>query len=136
MSFKSAVLLIVVAVLVVFACAPTVQGQVAVVRGGEENPMVTIAKSTLYGAGTGLVVGLALSLVIDEPFEDVMKWSFVGGTLGGLAIGILHVATRPNPQPFIHFDGSGGARLQLPEARIARRHGAWSVHVPVASVGF
>ena len=35
---------------------PTAKAQVTVVRGGNENPMVSVAKSTFYGALTGLLV--------------------------------------------------------------------------------
>jgi uncharacterized membrane protein YdcZ (DUF606 family) len=104
-----------VTVLIMLWMISPVQAQVTVVRTGEENPMVTIAKSTLYGAATGVILGLALSLAVDEDFGDVMKWSFVGGTLGGFFIGVYHVATRSQPSSaLLQFNETGFARVALP----------------------
>ena len=39
----------------------TAQADMSVIRGGQENPMATVGKSTLYGAGTGLLAGAAIA---------------------------------------------------------------------------
>lgn len=102
--------------LVVLAFNSMATAQVKVIRTGSENPMSTIAKSTFYGAMTGVFMGLALSLVVEEDFADIMKWSFVSGTFGGFAIGLYHVASRPQPQSasLLQFNRSGLAKVQMP----------------------
>lgn len=95
------------------------QAQVAVVRGGQENPMISIAKSTLYGAATGVLLGLALTLVVDEDTGDILKWSFVGGTFGGFLYGIYHVSTRPEPSAsLLQFDASGLVKVNMPKPQV------------------
>ncbi len=71
--------------------------QVTVVREGQENPVVTVAKSTLWGGLAGLVLGSAIALVVEDNEDDVVKWFFVGATVGGFGLGIYHVATREGP---------------------------------------
>lgn len=101
-----------------------VEGQVTVVRGGEENPVVTIARSTLYGAATGVILGLALSLVVEEDTEDILKWSFVGGTFGGFLFGVYHVVSRPKPSTaMLEIDSNGFARFSLPNPEIRFKQG-------------
>lgn len=108
------------ALVVILALNSVVQAQVTVVRSGQENPVVTIGKSTLYGAGTGLLLGLALTLVVDEDTGDVLKWSFVTGTFGGFLLGIYHVANRPQPSSaaLLQIDSNGLAKVQIPEPQI------------------
>lgn len=114
--------IVVVVIVLLLSVNQIAQAQTHVVRGGDENPVVTIGKSTLYGAGTGLLLGLALTLVIDEDTGDVIKWSFVGGTFGGFILGIYHVATRPSPSSaLLQFDETGLARIGVPEPQIMLR---------------
>ncbi len=127
---------IIMALVIALSLNSTVQAQVQVVRGGEENPMVTIGRSTMYGAGTGLLIGLALSLVVDEDTDDIMKWSFVGGTFGGLAIGFYHVANRPQPAAaLLQFDAGGLARIRIPEPQVRfNRKRSLDFKVPLVSM--
>jgi hypothetical protein len=112
-----------------------VHAQVQVVRSGQENPMVTIGKSTLYGGATGLLVGLALSLVVDEDTGTVLKWGFVGGTLGGLMFGIYHVATRPQPSSaLLQFDSDRLAKVAVPQPQVRFQSMKDGRHSPVIKV--
>ncbi len=107
--------MVLVASLIMLWMISSAQAQVTVARTGQENPMVVIAKSTMYGAATGIILGLALSLAVEEDFGDVMRWSFVGGTLGGFLIGVYHVATRPQPSSaLLQFNETGFARVAFP----------------------
>ena len=115
---------IALSLVLVFSINSVSQAQVQVVRGGAENPVVTIGKSTLYGAGTGLLLGLALSLVVDEDTGDIMKWSFVGGTFGGFAIGMYHVANRPQPTAaMLQFNSGGLAKVAIPQPQVSFNRG-------------
>ncbi len=115
--FAPRVLLI---ILMILALSTNAMSQVTVVRGGHENPMVTIGKSTLYGAGTGLLIGLALSLALESDSEEIFRWSFVGGTVAGFAVGVMHVARRPQPQSaaLLQFDSKGLAKVTVPEPQV------------------
>jgi len=117
---KSCSIVVLIAIVAVLSLSSVAQAQVTVVRGGAENPMVTIGKSTLYGAGTGLLIGLALTLVVDGETGDIMKWSFIGGTFGGFAMGLYHVANRPQPSSgaLFNFDSGGLAKVKLPEPQL------------------
>jgi hypothetical protein len=78
---------------------------VNVEREGSENPVLEVAKSTLYGGLGGLVVGIAIALVAEGDGGDIIKWSYVGGTFLGLGYGIYHVSTRPQPTALLEFQG-------------------------------
>jgi hypothetical protein len=114
-------------ILVVFlVLAGSVNAQVTVVRGGEENPVMTIAKSTFWGGLTGLVLGGATALVVDDNEDDVMKWFFVGGVFGGFGFGVYHVLSRPQPSSaMIQMDGSG-TTLGFPTLILTRKQDASS----------
>lgn len=71
--------------------------QVRVERTGEENPAMTITKSVLWGGLAGLMLGGATALAVEKNEVEIVKWFAVGGVFGGLAVGVLHVATRPGP---------------------------------------
>ncbi|NIR49271.1 hypothetical protein GWO43_02050 [candidate division KSB1 bacterium] len=112
------------------------QAQVTTTRSGEENPVVTIGKATLYGGATGLLLGLALTLVVDEDTGDILKWSFVGGTFGGFLFGIYHVTSRPQASAaMFQFDSRGLAKVRLPQPRVGlSKHRSLSVNVPIMSL--
>ena len=78
--------------------APEAPAQIVEHREGDANPMAAVFKSTIYGGGAGLLLGLALTLV-DEDDDDgePVKWGFVAGTFFGFGYGLYHVATRPEP---------------------------------------
>lgn len=82
------------------SAAPTVQ------RQGSENPVIEVAKSTLLGALGGLALGGALALVSSGDNDgEIVRWSFVGGTLIGFGYGIYHVSTRPKTTALLEFQG-------------------------------
>jgi len=125
--------ILVVVCLMAFGLNSSARAQVTVVRGGNENPMVSVAKSTFYGALTGLLVGGALVLATESDDGDIMRWSFVGGTFGGLILGLYHVANRPGPSnSMLHFNSKGlqKARLPKPMLRMSRTTG-YEVKVPL-----
>jgi hypothetical protein len=84
--------------------------QIVETRQGDANPMVSVFKSTLYGAGAGTLLGLAVELIDDDSDGEATKWGFVSGTFFGFIYGFYHVATRPEP---------GSALLEIREGEIA-----------------
>jgi len=125
MSIRKYSLAIIVALIPFFAPGKSALAQVSVVRGGAENPMVTIGKSTLYGSGTGLLLGLALTLIINNDSDDVFRWSFAAGTLSGFTLGIMHVTTRPKPRAaaLLQFNSRGLARVAVPKPQLMLNQG-------------
>ncbi len=106
----------------VMACVlQTVAGaQVIEERKGEANPSTVIFHATLYGAGTGLLLGGAYALV--EKDEDlttweILKWGVAGGTAAGLLIGLIYVVARPEP----HGDVEKVGRMVASGDRVVRR---------------
>lgn len=101
---------IILTLVIVAVLAPAARADVEVVRKGHENPALVIAKSTLWGGLTGLVLGGAIALVAEDNEDDIIKWSFVAGTFGGFGFGVYHVLTRPQPS---------SALLQIDDTRVA-----------------
>ena len=119
MNFRNFVITFLLIMFAFLAFSSSAEAQVAIVRGAHENPVISIAKSTLYGGATGVILGLALTLVIDEPTGDILKWSFVGGTFGGFLYGIYHVSTRPQPTAaLLQFDTKGLAKVAVPQPQV------------------
>lgn len=81
-------------------------------RSGSENPMQEIAKSTIYGAAAGLILGGAVALVDDGSDAGKLKWGFAGGTFFGFGFGIYHVLSRPSAAAMIEIQ-DGRTRLAL-----------------------
>jgi len=104
-------------------------GGVEISRNGAENPMVEIARSVMWGAVAGFVVGGAIALAAKDDTGESLRWGIVLGTGAGLAAGIYFVAHRPQPQALLELrDGEmtpianplgaiepvqGGARARL-----------------------
>lgn len=58
-----------------------------------DEPIMTVAKNTLIGAATGLVLGGTLCLVLDEDSrDDSVRWGVVLGAFGGFALGVALAA--------------------------------------------
>jgi len=79
----------------------SVSAQVVEKREGEANPAAVLFRSTLYGAGTGLVLGGAYALVEedDDPSTgEILKWGTAGGAAAGFLIGLVYVITRSGPE--------------------------------------
>jgi hypothetical protein len=104
--------------LILLIAAGDATAQVEVHRRGEENPMVTIAKATMWGGVAGLILGGAVALVADDNQGDIIKWSLVGGVFFGFGFGVYHVLTRPEPTgALLEFD-RGGFALAMPTVNV------------------
>jgi hypothetical protein len=61
----------------------------------DDNKILEVAKCTIYGGATGLLVGGVLTLVVkDDNRDDVVRWGVVIGTFGGLAYGLYDVSKQ------------------------------------------
>lgn len=108
------------------------RADVDVERVGHENPVMEVAKSTIYGGLAGLVVGGAITWAVEENDDDIIRYSFVAGVLVGLGAGIYFVAHRPPPTAMLDFQEDGVAlHPPIPELR---PDGGFQVRV--ASVSF
>ena len=75
--------------------------QVIEERKGESNPGALLFKTTLYGVGTGLILGGAYALVEDNPdvsTSEALRWSAAGGAVGGLLVGLVYLIAGPTPK--------------------------------------
>ncbi len=127
---------ILLSLFVAVASVPDLAGaQVQVVRTSEENPVKEIFKGTIYGAGAGLVLGLAAMLVVDEDKGEVLKWCFVGGTFFGFGYGVYHVMNRPQPKAALGFDRDGLANVSMPTPTVRLAQGG-DLGVQVRLVSF
>jgi MFS family permease len=116
---------------VVISAVPSARAAVNVERRGDENAVVEIFRSTLYGAGAGLIVGGAIALAIKDDSGEPWRWGFVAGTFAGLGYGIYQVSKRPPPTALLELHegglrahalptieaGAGGARVHLVSMR-------------------
>lgn len=81
------------------AGADTAAAQVVEERDSEANPAAAVFRATLYGTGTGLVLGGAYALIADdEDTGEILRWGTAAGAAGGLLVGLLYVATRSEPE--------------------------------------
>ena len=124
---------LVVAALVVAWCPARARAAVNVERQGAENPMVEVARSTLYGGLAGLLLGGAIALV-DDSHDDakVLKWGFAGGTFLGFGVGLVSVLTRPEPTGLLQLE-NGRAHLAFAPPR---RTGAGTLALDVVTIRF
>jgi len=97
-----------------------------------------LARSTILGAGTGLILGGTYTLVADEVDTGaVLRWSLAGGAAGGLILGLVDVlsgADDATDEPGALRLDDGGLRFTplglLPEKRrdlADVRHGAYDL---------
>ena len=96
-SFAAAVL----ALVLIVSAQDSLRAQVVETRESESNPVVTVFRGTLYGAGTGLVLGGAYALVASDGADetkDILKWGVAGGAIAGAAIGLVYAVTRSEPE--------------------------------------
>jgi hypothetical protein len=108
------------ALFLVLLLAGSSGAQVVETRGGDANPMVSVFKSTIYGAGAGFLLGLAIEVADDDGGGDAVRWGFVTGTFFGFAYGLYHVSTRPGPTAMLDR-GPGPWALRVPDIRLSRR---------------
>ena len=127
---KRFVTIAVAASLAVGTVAPAARGAVNIERSSQENPVVEVSRSVIYGGLAGLVIGSAFTLASDGGNDgDVVRWCFVGGTLVGLAAGVYFVANRPQPEAMLEL----GEGVELHAPAIARSPAG---SAQVALVGF
>ena len=93
---------------------PSANAQVVVSRQGDENPAISVTKSIFWGGLGGLLLGGAVALATDEDDGEILKWSFVGGTFAGLALGLWHVTHRPEPRGALLRIDPEGAHVSMP----------------------
>jgi len=89
-----------IALVLMVGAQESLRAQVVETRESEGNPVVTVFRGSLYGAGTGLVLGGAWALLESDSrgeTEDILKWSVGVGALAGAAVGALYVLFRENP---------------------------------------
>lgn len=120
-------------------------------------PLMTIAKDTLIGGATGLILGGTLTLVVDDQDRsEVVRWGVVIGTFGGFGFGVWRAtrgegedlfgdASAPRMTPAgLGGQASGAAQAWAdhrraiaaddPAAREPERSdpaGGWSVRIPL-----
>ena len=97
-------------------------GSVEISRNGSENPMVEIARSVMWGAVAGFVVGGAIALAAKDDTGESLRWGIVIGTGAGLAAGIYFVSHRPQPE----------ALLELHDGKLSPNPAALGAIEPVA----
>lgn len=118
---KSVINLLIILFLLLLIPVKQSTAQVEVERTGAENPMVVIGKATLYGMGTGVLLGSAYSLAsADANFGESVKWGFVAGTGGGFLIGAIYVLTRPAPSQsaMLNFEKFELTKVTVPSTRL------------------
>jgi hypothetical protein len=105
----------------------SLHAQVVEERESQANPSVVIFRATLYGAGTGLLLGGAWALVeeTDQSTSDILKWGAAGGAATGALVGLIYVATRAGPEGDAEVVGmlesnESGVHLGLPSVRRGR----------------
>lgn len=67
----------------------------------DDNPMLQVFKSTIYGGLAGLTVGGAIALVSEDDNGEPLKWGFVAGTFLGLGYGLYWVTSRSQPRAML-----------------------------------
>lgn len=115
---------IMLAVLIVLVGQSGTRAQVVEEREGQSNPAGVVFKSVLYGVGTGLLIGGAYALVEDDDdvdTEDILKWSAAIGAAGGAGVGLIYVATRPEPKGDV--EEYGAAEREEDDFRVAVQPG-------------
>jgi hypothetical protein len=100
----------------------TLDAQVVEARESESNPATVLFRSTLYGAGTGLVVTGAYSLIDNDDVGERLRWGTAIGAGAGLLVGLVHLATRSEAEengPAGGLESSALLRVQEGSVRVA-----------------
>lgn len=87
--------------LVLIGTQEPLAAQVVEGRESEANPASVMFRSTLYGAGTGLALGGAYALIEqggDPSTGEILRWGTAIGAAAGLAVGLVYVVTRSQPE--------------------------------------
>lgn len=102
----------------------------------DENPVVEVARSTMWGAIGGTILGLAAAVVVEDGGEAV-KWGFVAGTFGGFLWGVVYAtgrdaSQRAGPLDEREFAGSlPPAFMGSRDPKDLRAHGGSSIRIPL-----
>jgi hypothetical protein len=82
------------------SAASDTSAQVVEERDSEANPAAAIFRATLFGAGTGLLLGGAYALVEegDATTGEILRWGVAGGAAAGVVVGLIYWATRSEPE--------------------------------------
>ncbi|MFI5372826.1 MAG: hypothetical protein ACHQ52_14830 [Candidatus Eisenbacteria bacterium] len=111
--------------------------EVNVERRSDENPMVEVARSVMWGAAAGAVVGGAIALADSSPDNsDPVKWGIVGGTALGLVYGLWWSARRPSGAMIEIHDGTLRAQAIPPVELIVTPGGTREARLKVIGVTF
>ena len=125
--------------MLLIAIVPAAQAQTSV-RVGDENPVATIAKATLWGGLAGLVLGGATALVVDNNQEEIIKWFFVGGTFFGFGYGLYHVSTRKRADTGLLDVKPDGLALSMPSVGLSTvgtsENKSWKTNVTLLTFTF
>jgi hypothetical protein len=73
-------------------------------RAAAPEPVVEIARSVMWGAVAGLVVGGAVALAAKDDSGESLRWGIVGGTAVGLVAGVYFVSHRPEPAALLELN--------------------------------
>jgi hypothetical protein len=95
----------------------SVRAQVVERREDDANPAIVLFRATLFGAGTGLLLGGAYALVEEDDdlsTGEILKWGAAGGAAGGAIVGLLHWMTRSEPQGSAEEVSSGDPAATAP----------------------
>ena len=98
--------------------APAAHAAVNINRESDENPMREVAKSIMWGAIGGLMVGGAIALATDSTSNDdnYIRYGVVTGTFVGLGMGLWFVSRRPSGAALLEVKGGElRAHLVAPE---------------------
>jgi hypothetical protein len=72
-----------------------------------EDRILLLAKSAIYGAVTGLILGGVTALVVDsDSRDDAVRWGIVLGAFGGFAYGIYTISRGEDDLFFRPLPGS------------------------------
>ena len=92
------------------------EAQVSVVREGEANPVIAVAKSAFWGGVAGVTTGFAIGLAVKD--YEVMRYTIAAGTLIGMYYGWRHVNDRPEVIPAFELNTDGSTQFSRPSLRI------------------
>jgi len=98
MSIRTSLTPALVALTIALASPNGLSAQVVEGRDSEANPASVIFRSTLYGVGTGLVLGGAYALIDGGSTSEALRWGAASGAAAGLLVGLIYVATRSEPE--------------------------------------
>ena len=87
-----------IALTIALASPDALKAQVVEDRDSEANPASVLFRSTLYGVGTGLVLGGAYALIDQGSTSEALRWGAASGAAAGLLVGLVYVATRSEPE--------------------------------------